>query len=224
MAITAEFSATTTREGFVPLTVSFQDLTTGGTPVYWRWTFGDGAQVENVANPSHTYTKEGIYNVILYVRDASSNESTEIKSQYIIANGVYVLSENTIIQSQKSGSPNKYWRFYIDENLHIVFRHNNLLYKTIDPAAILDKWMLVEFHPGDNFIFLATAEQPRKIIPSETVDMGSTPAVSNDRIFVVKNSSMRIDELKMWRREENLLSYYRSLKAQAFLLEEPENA
>jgi PKD repeat protein len=224
MAITAEFSATTAREGFVPLTVDFQDLTTGGTPVYWRWTFGDGTQTENVANPSHTYTEEGIYNVILYVRDASNNESTEIKSQYIIANGVYVLSENTIMQSQESGSPDKYWRFYIDEDLHIIFRYNNLLYKTIDPAAILDKWMLLEFHPGDNFIFLATADEPRKIIPSKTVDTGAIPTVSNNRIYVAKNSSMKIDELKIWRREENLRPYYRSLKAQVYLLEQADNA
>lgn len=415
MAINAEFSATTAREGFAPFTVNFQDQTTGGTPVYRRWNFGDGTQAENIANPSHTYNDEGIYNVILHVRDALNNVSTEIKSQYIIANGVYPLSENTIIQSQEAGTspswvvygtyleddfssgsigsqystdlqsnwqvvleggnhlaidsrtvggitdllpsmqmvsgdfsfefdmidrsfatypfvpgfvarfgwtgpyvsfgrwpftswglhwrisataaseyvpfpysagtriklrmtringtvtmeynigsgwnaflntyyntsdvrirlkgcltgpgfdllnlqaqsgfstasdPSKYWRFYIDENLHILFRRDNILYKTIDPAAVLDKWMLLEFHPGDNFVYIATAEEPRRVISSEAVDLESIPTVDNDRIFVVKDSSMQVDEIKMWRREENLRDYYRQLKAKAYLLDQ----
>lgn len=220
MAITAEFSATSSREGFVPLTVNFQDDTTGGTPVYRQWSFGDGTLAENIANPSHTYTEEGIYNVVFHVRDALDVESIEIKSQFIIANGVYALSENTIIQSQEAGSPDKYWRFYIDENLHIVFRYNNLLHKTVDPAAVLDKWLLVEFHPGDGFFYLATAEESRRVVPSGIIDLGSTPTVLEDRTYVAKNSSLQIDEVKMWRREENLLSYYRVLKAQAYRLAE----
>lgn len=411
MAITAEFSATTSREGFAPLSVEFQDDTTGGTPVYRRWTFGDGTQVENVANPSHSYAEAGIYNVTLHVRDSGGFESTEVKSQFVIVNGVYAISENTIIQSQEAGTspgwvefstylyddfssgvigtqyssamqsdwqvvyegsdylaipisplsaasdllepmqmvsgdfifefdlidrgalsfvpgftarfgwsgpyvsisrwdytpwglkwnisdgalleyvpwayvagtrtkfrmtrvsgtvrmeynigggwayfsntyyntqdvriilngsstgcgfdflklqaesgfptpgdPSRYWRFYIDENLHLCFRKNRLLYKTIDPAAALDEWMLIEFHPGEGFFYLGTAEIERKIIPSSVADLGTIPSVSDNRIFVARNSSMQIDELKAWSKEVSLRSYYRGLKAQAYLL------
>lgn len=217
MAITANFTATTSREGYIPFTVTFQDQTTGGTPTVRRWNYGDGTLSLNETSPTHTYTEEGIYNVSLYVKDALSNESTEIKQQFIIANGVYPLSEGIIVQSQ---TPGKFWKFYIDQDLHILFQYNNRLYKTINPAAVLDKWMLVEFHPGDNFIYLGTGETERQIIPSKLVDLGSSPTITEDRLFITPNSSFQIDELKIWKREVDLRPYYRSLKYKAFLLDQ----
>ena len=214
--IIADFSATTSREGFVSLSVSFQDDTSVGTPIYRRWNFGDGTLVEGVQNPTHIYTAEGIYNVSLFVRDALGFTDTLIREQYVIANSVHVLAENTIIQSQETGA--NYWRLYIDENLHLCFRKNNLLYKTIRPAAKQDEWMLVEFHPGDNFFYIGLAETERAVVPSAIEDLGVTPTVTEDRTFVARNSSMYIDELKMWGKEVDLRSYYRSLKAKAYLL------
>lgn len=433
--LTADFTATP-REGTIPLTVTFSDATTGGTPTYWRWNFGDGTIVENESNPSHIYTKPGIYNVSLYVRDSYGVENTVIKDQYILANNVFYNSERTIIQSQKTGSspswvrldtyvsdnfetgsinsywnsafdsnfnvydyngdlcaastgstsftntipastdltndfefeagirigsdyaydssypsnwayigvffdvdtpahpsliggisypaygtniditwssrqpigygnplvtqgtisvpvaawqlfkikfvrvgnlvsfwydlgsgwtqlgssvtvlgslnvenlmlqgrdqvsrgygysylnfqcdtglpsdidPGKYWRFYVDENLHLIFRYGDHLYKTEDPVAVLDEWMLLEFHPGDNFMYVGTGLNHRKIVPCYRVDIGSVSSVDNDRIYVARNSSMEIDELKMWGREENLTEYYRSLNVRAYTL------
>lgn len=216
MANTANFSATTSRVGTLPLEVTFQDSTTGDSIVYRRWTLGDGNVVENQTNFTHTYIKEGIYNVSLYARDMSSGESTEIKKQYIIVNGSYPTAENTIIQSEEAGGD--YWRFYIDSDLKIAFRRNGTLYRTNAPEAVEGEWMLIEYHSANNFIYVGTADNPRKITSSTKIDLGSTPTVANDRLFVAQNGSMQIDEVKVWSREEDLLEYYRSLKARASTL------
>ena len=59
---TASFSATPT-QGTIPLTVKFTD-TSGSVITSWHWNFGDGA-ISTVQNPSHTYTKTGVYTVSL---------------------------------------------------------------------------------------------------------------------------------------------------------------
>ncbi|NLV28455.1 MAG: PKD domain-containing protein [Methanomicrobiales archaeon] len=60
--VKAEFDAVP-RSGDVPLTVQFSDLSSGN-PTMWSWNFGDGT-TDMVANPVHTYTKEGTYTVTL---------------------------------------------------------------------------------------------------------------------------------------------------------------
>ena len=54
--------------GILPLTVAFVDRT-GGSTRSWRWDFGDGT-TSTEQNPTHTYTKPGIYTVTL----SSANE------------------------------------------------------------------------------------------------------------------------------------------------------
>jgi len=76
----ANFSATRT-EGKAPLTVAFNDTSTG-IPTIWVWLFGDGAG-SKIQNPTHVYSKAGNYTVILGVRNsAGSNKVT--KRDYIV--------------------------------------------------------------------------------------------------------------------------------------------
>ena len=50
--------------GCVPGTITFTNLSTPIDSTYHiKWNFGDGAQVENVISPMHTYTEEGVYDV-----------------------------------------------------------------------------------------------------------------------------------------------------------------
>ena len=58
-----DFSATPP-QGNIPLIVTFNDRTTG-TPDSWDWDFGDGSSA-TVQNPTHTYTKPGIFSVTLF--------------------------------------------------------------------------------------------------------------------------------------------------------------
>jgi len=65
----AEFFTNPTEGCEVPLTVAFNDVSTGADT--WFWTFGDGA-VDSVQFPIHTYTAPGVYTITLTV----TNDST----------------------------------------------------------------------------------------------------------------------------------------------------
>lgn len=64
-----------------PLTVNFQDNTTGG-PVSWQWDFGDG-NTSIAQNPVHTYTNYGNYTVTLIVTNASGCTDTLIQTDFV---------------------------------------------------------------------------------------------------------------------------------------------
>ncbi|MDW5550158.1 glutaminyl-peptide cyclotransferase [Methanosarcina sp.] len=75
------FSATPT-EGKAPLTVAFNDSSTGiPTPTVWLWFFGDGTS-SRIQNPKHVYSKAGNYTVILGVRNSAGSNKV-IKTNYI---------------------------------------------------------------------------------------------------------------------------------------------
>jgi PKD repeat protein len=55
--------------GRAPLSVAFDGNASGGTgPYEYRWAFGDGA-TSSVADPTHTFTRGGMFNVSLNVTD-----------------------------------------------------------------------------------------------------------------------------------------------------------
>lgn len=76
--------------GSSPLTVQFTDKS--NYPTSWLWDFGDGT-TSNKQNPSHTYTKAGIYTVKLTVANNNGNDSDILtKTDYItvLQSNVYV--------------------------------------------------------------------------------------------------------------------------------------
>jgi PKD repeat protein len=77
----ASFTSDVT-SGKAPLNVSFTDSSTG-TPVLWRWTFGDGTN-STVQNPIHMYSKAGNYTVVFTVGNQAGT-SKVIKTGYINA-------------------------------------------------------------------------------------------------------------------------------------------
>ena len=77
--VKADFNAVP-RTGEAPLTVTFTDLSTGN-PTMWNWNFGDGS-TDMVANPVHTYTKEGKYTVTL-TASSKYGSDTISKSEFI---------------------------------------------------------------------------------------------------------------------------------------------
>src|SRR6185503_20670925 len=81
---TANFSADQA-SGFVPLAVTFTDLSSSGgsTITSWAWNFGDGA-TSTAQNPSHTYLVPGTYTVSLTATNAIGSDG-EVKTGYITA-------------------------------------------------------------------------------------------------------------------------------------------
>jgi PKD repeat protein len=65
----------------VPTKVIFVDNSLGSTPMTYQWDFGDGS-TSTEQNPSHMYTKRGMYTAKLTVTNEFGT-STEIKKNYI---------------------------------------------------------------------------------------------------------------------------------------------
>jgi PKD repeat protein len=78
--ISANFSASPT-SGYAPLTVGFHDQSPG-SPTAWKWSFGDGSPLVMGYNPTHTYTKAGVYTVKETVSN-SIGKDTQIRTNYI---------------------------------------------------------------------------------------------------------------------------------------------
>ncbi len=68
--IVVDFAANVT-SGPAPLVVGFEERTSGGAPIAWRWEFGDGVSAGG-QNATHTYTKGGDYTVNLTVWTSTS--------------------------------------------------------------------------------------------------------------------------------------------------------
>ena len=66
--------------GNSPLSVTFTDISTG-SPTAWKWNFGDGTG-STTKNPTHKYTKAGIYAVTLTVSNPAGT-GTMTKNNYI---------------------------------------------------------------------------------------------------------------------------------------------
>ncbi len=75
----ANFTSSVT-SGIVPLKVTFTDTSTG-TPVAWKWDFGDGSKSYQ-QNPTHKYSNVGTYTVNLTVKNAIGR-NTVTKTEYI---------------------------------------------------------------------------------------------------------------------------------------------
>jgi PKD repeat protein len=69
-----------TKTGKVPFAVLFNDKSSG-YPNKWLWNFGDN-HTSQLQNPSHVYTKKGIYSISLQVWN-NSGDNTIIKTSYI---------------------------------------------------------------------------------------------------------------------------------------------
>lgn len=94
---TINFSASST-SGCFPLPVQFTDASIpgSGTITQREWDFGDG-NFSTQANPSHTYTSSGNFNVSLRITNSNGCVKTLTKLQYIqILNGVTAAFSNTM--------------------------------------------------------------------------------------------------------------------------------
>ncbi len=111
---------TSKSSGKAPLTVKFTDISTG-TPTKWKWDFGDGSK-SYLQNPTHKYSKSGVYTVSLTVKNAhGSNTVTKTDYVKVIAKPVAVFSAsptsgkaplNVQFTDTSTGSPTFwFWNF-----------------------------------------------------------------------------------------------------------------
>lgn len=77
-----QFTANATTFCAVPSVANFTNNTTGTGTITYLWSFGDGSDT-TIANPTHTYTSPGSYNVSLTATDQYGCSSDTVYNNYI---------------------------------------------------------------------------------------------------------------------------------------------
>ena len=68
--------------GCAPLEVSFVNLSSGPSNTFYTWSFGDGS-VSTSSDPKYTYTKHGIFDVVLKARTSNGCEAIMERSDFV---------------------------------------------------------------------------------------------------------------------------------------------
>jgi PKD repeat protein len=201
---TADFTATD-RVGDGSATVTFTDASTG-TIVSRKWILGDGTVIDgNLTSVVHTYSP-GTYDVILVVEDLYGQDS-KTRTGYVVVNQIHPRPSFVIAESFGSFD-DEYWRFYLDSELHLVYEDKDYVYRSVDPVTTIKKWTFVEFHAGLFEMYAGTYSQTRhKVDVAKSVN-ASPPVITDNVFYIAPNSTIKIDEFKIWLGEKNLKSYY----------------
>jgi len=213
---TAGFTATN-RVGDGIATVTFNDASTG-TIVSRKWILGDGTVVEgNLTSVVHTYTEPGEYDVILVVEDASSQD-TLTRTGYVVVNEEHPSPEFVIAEGM-SYSDVEYWRFRLDSQLRLVYEDYNYVHTSVEQVATIGNWSLVEFHAGANGMYAGTYDIIRRALTVAKTVNASPPALNDNLFRMATNSTIKIDEFKIWLGEKRLKDYYYETRAMAGVLD-----
>lgn len=212
MALVADFTSTT-RTGDNAHSIKLFENSSGGAITYIKWILGDGTVIENEAWVQHLYRSPGKYSVTLVVGNTTEQASVT-KEDWVIVNYVPPVPKMIIMQSFNSAD-NTYWKVYIRSDFKMVFEDKDFLFISGDPVIQIKKWTLLEYHAATNKFYKGTYGSPRQEI-SFIKEVNTSPVIpSYTYSEIAPQSKMKIDELKIWATEENLKSYYFSLRGQA---------
>lgn len=181
----------------------------GTLPVIFRkWIFGDGVVIEGgeMAVVPHTYYIPGIYDVIL-VAQTENQQYTDIQEGLIIVNEKKHEPLFVIAQSFDLAS-GKYWRFYFDSLLYLIFEDEEKVYRSRYRVAEINKWTFVEFHRHTHKMYAGNFSSPRLELEVVTLDNTSPVVVGSSMLQVLADSTMKIDELKVWAVEKDVSDSY----------------
>jgi gliding motility-associated-like protein len=78
----ADFSNNSPSTCNPPVTINFQNLSTGTGTLSYQWAFGDGG-TSTLANPSHSYASAGVYSVKLITISSAGCSDTIIKTNLV---------------------------------------------------------------------------------------------------------------------------------------------
>ena len=216
MALIADFTSTT-RTGDNVQSIIFSDNSSGGVVTYRKWILGDGTVIENQTLVVHLYRSSGKYDVTLVVGNTVEQASVT-KEDWVIVNYVPPTPQMIIIQSFNAVT-NAYWKVYIRTDFRMVFEDQNFLFVSNDPVIQIKEWTLLEYHAPTNKFYRGTYGSPRQEI-SFNVSVNPSPVTPSTNLTeVAPQSTMKIDELKIWATEKDLKSYYYTLRGQAGILD-----
>jgi len=218
MATVPDFTVTQ-RVGDGVLYTTLNDNTTSSTAIISRkWILGDGTIIDgNSSSINHTYWSEGKYSVTLLVDDTIDLVPVT-KENYIIVNKVYTDPQFIIMQSLNNDTGD-YWKFYLDEFLHLVFETKGTIRRSVDAVGDINKWLYLEYNQVEDQLYYGRSDLYRVILDSSKVSNTAPMVVSESKVEIAKDSQLKLDELKIWSESKDLREYFSQTRGRAVYLD-----
>ena len=139
-ALQAGFTADKTTLCDLPGTVNFSNTSSGAGTLTYEWDFGDGVTSKD-KNPSHTYSKKGIYKVKLTVSSNAGCTNQVTKNDYINAGNfnsdiqvpALVCEGQNAMFTTTTSTPPAQTRWFVD-GVEAYYWYNSLNYTFMTPG------------------------------------------------------------------------------------------
>lgn len=168
--------------GLIPLEVRFYDRSTSESNLSYHWDFGDGSE-SNEKNPVHIYGDEGLFSVLLRIKDQNGREGSNLKGSLItVSNGKGgELKENG---PDPEGIFEPQFIRMIEEEDEII----NII-RSGPGGALRLKGLLMDLFEGETpreYYILATCIDER--IPDEIINLSNDQPRLDARLESIKNN------------------------------------
>jgi PKD repeat protein len=208
----------TYRTGSGYLSTTFSDPTDLDI-THRKWIFGDGIIIEGsgLQTINHTYYHPGEYEVTL-IAQSGIDQYSKIKSAYIIVDKYIPVPDFVIAQSfdRDSGS---YWRLYLDQSFHMVFEDNENIFRSRNKIAEPGNWIFIEFNRNTRKMHVGSFSYYLKELDVIKFENNNPLIFSDTRTDILLNSTMKMDELRIWSVNKDVAPYYAEGRGKAGYLD-----
>jgi hypothetical protein len=208
----------TYRAGSGYLTTTFSDPT-DMTIIHRKWAFGDGVTIEGGGFQyiNHTYYYPGEYTVILTAQ-TGTDEYLVTKNNFIIVD-VYTPIPDFIIAQSFDRTSGCYWRLYFDQSFHLVFEDNDIIFRSRDNIVEPGKWAFVGFNRNTGKMYIGNFSYYLKEIEVIRYENSNPITFSSTWTDILPNSTMKMDELKIWGVSKDISTNYAEGRGRAGYLD-----
>lgn len=181
-----------------------------------KWIFGDGSIYEGstLETINHTYYIPGEYDVTMVVRTSvgthREDQYSVTKSKFIIV-GAYIQIPEFIIAQSFDTVSGEYWRLYFDQDFYLVFEDNVNIFRTKYSVVTPGKWMYIDFDRRTGKMKIGYFSYYIKEFEVVQYENLNPMAFSETGTQILPNSTMKIDEFRIWSVSKNTdLDYIKS--------------
>lgn len=189
-----------------------------------KWIFGDGTVIEGstLEQINHTYYEPGEYDVTMIVRTSigvyGEEQFSVTKSKFIIVSTYTPIPEFIIAQSFDTVS-GEYWRLYFDQDFYLVFEDNANILRTKYSVVSPGKWMYIEFDRRSGKMKIGYFSYYIKEFDVVRYENINPLTFSESGTQILLNSTMKIDELRIWSVSKDTVSDYVNSRGRAGYLD-----
>ena len=187
--------------------------------IFRKWIFGDGVVLEGsgLDTVQHNYYSWGEYDVVLIARTAT-RQYTVTQEKLIVVNEIRPEPHFIITQSFNHVT-GEYWRFYLDRNFILYFENNEYIVQSKEKVADVNRWTFLNFNMHTNTMYGGSTSRSMRLIESLRSVNENPLTLGEIRSQILPYGNMKIDELKFWKVEKDLYTYYNNTRGKSGYLD-----